>query len=110
MNFKHIYEGYRNLLVPASEMKGTIQKVREERLEICNNCPAHSKHHSTPLRFDAHCTKCGCNLDAKSSCLACSCPDEKWTAVISDEQEENLKKEVYGPEANDKEGSSGGTN
>lgn len=110
MKFSEIYEGYKNLLIPSSEMKGTIKQVSEERLNICNNCPHHSKHHSTPLRFDAHCVQCGCNLDAKSSCLSCSCPENKWVAVMSNPEEEDLKKDIYGFEGENKEGSSGGAN
>lgn len=102
MNFKQIYEGYRNLLVPSSQMKETIQKVSAERLEICNDCPFHSKHHSTPLRFDAHCTDCGCNLDAKTACLSCSCPKDKWTALTTQDEENELKQQVY---ANNQESS-----
>ncbi len=95
MNFKQIYEGYKNLLVPSSEMKETIRSVSAERLVICNDCPFHSKHHNVPLRFDAHCTDCGCNLDAKSSCLSCSCPQNKWVALTTQDEEDALKKEIH---------------
>jgi hypothetical protein len=95
MNFKQIYEGYKNLLVPSSEIRETISNVRQERLAICNDCPFHSKHHTTPLRFDDHCTDCGCNLDAKSSCLSCSCPKEKWMALTTQDEEDALKQEIH---------------
>lgn len=91
INFSQIYEGWRNKLVPPADMKQTIQQVSKERLSICNNCPFHSKNHKTPLRPDAHCTDCGCNLEAKTACLSCSCPQDKWMAVVDDKQEEQLK-------------------
>lgn len=96
INFSQIYEGWRNKLVPPADMKEMIQQVSNERVTICNGCPFHSKNHKTPLRPDAHCTDCGCNLEAKSACLSCSCPQDKWDAVVNDKQEELLKNEING--------------
>jgi len=96
INFSQIYEGWRNKLVPKKEMKKLIQNVSKERLSICNECPFHSKNHKTPLRLDNHCTDCGCNLEAKTACLSCSCPQDEWTSVIANpEEEDQLKKDIY---------------
>ena len=96
INFSQIYEGWRNKLVPPTEMKTLIHDVSEERLSICSKCPLHSKFHKTPLRPDNHCTGCGCNLEAKTACLSCSCPENKWTAVmVNPEEEDQLKKDIY---------------
>jgi len=95
INFSQIYEGWRNKLVPPTDMKVLIHDVSEERLSICSKCPLHSKFHSTPLRPDNHCTDCGCNLEAKTACLSCSCPQNKWDAVMGNpEEEDQLKKDV----------------
>ena len=95
INFGQIYEGWRNKLVPPTEMKALIHDVSQERLSICNTCPLHSKFHKTPLRLDNHCTDCGCNLEAKTACLSCSCPQNKWTAVMTNpDEEDQLKKDV----------------
>lgn len=95
INFGQIYEGWRNKLVPPTEMKALIHDVSQERLAICAKCPFHSKYHSTPLRPDNHCTDCGCNLEAKTACLSCSCPQNKWTAVMTNpDEEDQLKKDV----------------
>lgn len=95
INFKQIYEGYKNLIIPSADMKVAISQVRQERLNQCFDCPFHSKFHKTPLRPDDHCTECGCNLDAKTSCLTCECPKQKWLAVVSTiEEEEELKKQT----------------
>ena len=96
INFSQIYEGWRNKLVPKKEMKKLIQNVSKERLSICNGCFFHSKNHKTPLRLDNHCTDCGCNLEAKTACLSCSCPQDEWTSVIANpEEEDQLKKDIY---------------
>lgn len=95
INFSQIYEGWRNKLVPPTEMKTLIHDVSFERVTICNGCPFHSKFHKTPLRPDNHCTDCGCNLEAKAACLSCSCPQNKWGAVMANpEEEDQLKKDV----------------
>ena len=95
INFSQIYEGWRNKLVPPADMKNTIQQVSQDRLEICANCPKHSKHHNVPLRFDDHCVQCGCNLDAKTACLSCGCPENKWLPVIENaDEEQKLKREI----------------
>jgi hypothetical protein len=77
-------------------MKDIIEATSRERLSICEQCPFHSKNHFTPLRPDNHCTGCGCNLEAKAACLSCGCPDDKWLAVMDEEQEEQLKKQING--------------
>jgi hypothetical protein len=92
--FKQIYEGWKNMLVPPSEMKATIEQVSRDRLDICEDCPKHSKFHETN-RPDDHCTECGCMLRAKVACLSCMCPLRKWVPVVqSPEEEEKLKKQV----------------
>lgn len=96
INFAHIYEGWRNKLIPPKELRETIEAVSKERLDICNGCEFHSKNHVTPLRPDDHCTNCGCNLDAKSKCLACACPINKWLALLDNyEEDQSLKKDAY---------------
>ena len=96
INFGQIYEGWRNKLIPPADMKDMIQQVSKERVTICNDCPFHSKNHFTPLRPDAHCTDCGCNLEAKAACLSCSCPQDKWLAVVDQDEEEQLKTNING--------------
>jgi hypothetical protein len=92
--FKQIYEGWKNMLIPPSEMKATIEQVSKDRLEICNDCPKHSKNHKTN-RPDDHCVECGCMLAAKVACLSCMCPLRYWVPVVhSPEEEEKLKKQT----------------
>ena len=95
INLAHIYEGWRNNLIPPKELRETIESVSKERLAICDVCVFHSKN-GTSMRPDAYCLDCGCNLDAKSKCLSCSCPKNKWVAVINNyDEEQSLKKEAY---------------
>lgn len=101
MNFSQIYEGWKNKLVPPSHLKNLISSTGEERIKICLNCTYHSKWHKT-LRPDDHCTHCGCTLSAKTKCLSCSCPLNKWRAIATDDQYEQIKNAIDGKEEGDK--------
>jgi hypothetical protein len=90
-----IYEGWRNNLLPPEKLKTAILETSNKRLAICKRCEFHSanrKDYKT-IRLDAHCTQCGCTLSAKTKCLSCSCPLEKWLGEVTPEQEEQIKKD-----------------
>jgi hypothetical protein len=101
LNLANIYEGWRNNLFPPKHLKKLIQQVKKERMQICNECPHHSKNHKT-IRRDYHCIICGCTLSAKTACLSCACPEYKWREVMNSEQEEELTQaiESYGNKEN----------
>jgi len=46
--------------------------------------------------MDEHCTDCGCPLDAKTKCLSCKCPKDKWLAVATEEEHEEIKSIING--------------
>ncbi len=101
INPLQIYEGWKNLLFPPKEIKEAIASIRKQRLDICNICQHNSKFHKT-RRPDTHCTKCGCTLLAKTSCLSCECPltPPKWVPIMTMEQEQEIMPE-YEEEATD---------
>jgi hypothetical protein len=64
-------------------------ELAAKRIEICDSCD------SKLTQPYIHCVECGCNLDAKTSCLTCECPKQKWLAVVNTiEEEEELKKQT----------------
>ncbi len=75
------------------ELKDTIAKVGEERLEICKACNYHSKNRKDykTVRPDDHCTNCGCTLAAKTKCLSCNCPMKYWKALMTDDQYDEIR-------------------
>ena len=77
MGVMQIIEGWRNNIIPPEELKDVISITSKERMEICNNCEHISTKHKG-LRPDVHCVECGCTLSAKTKCLSCECPKEKW--------------------------------
>jgi len=90
MSIREIFEGWRNHILPPSHMKERIQAISEERLSICRGCPFHSSNKKgyQTLRKDEHCTDCGCPLISKTKCLSCSCPQDKWAAELTPEEEQ----------------------
>ena len=82
-------------MIPPEKMRTAIIETSNERMRICKQCEFHSanrKDYKT-IRPDAHCTHCGCTLSAKTKCLSCECPLQKWIAVVTQEQEEQIKKD-----------------
>jgi hypothetical protein len=90
IDFSQVYEGWRNNLVPPAKLKKAIKEVAKDRISICKECPLISTKHKT-FRMDVHCTDCGCTLSAKTKCLSCSCPLNKWLAVVEENIADELK-------------------
>lgn len=93
IDFKGLIEGIKNTYFPAKELKEQIDSTSLQRLEICKGCIYYSPNSPSKvigLRPDVHCINCGCNLEFKSKCLSCSCPQGKWDALLSDQQEKEL--------------------
>lgn len=70
--YKDIIEGWSNLLIK----KDTIENIAIPRLDICANCEFNK--HKPNINILSTCGKCGCTLEAKTRCLNCKCPENKW--------------------------------
>lgn len=93
MEVSKIFEGWRNHLAPKEYMKEQIKEVSSKRLAICRDCPFHSSKHKT-VRFDEHCTQCGCSLQPKTKCLTCFCPIDKWGPELQPEEQKTINDET----------------
>ena len=80
---KEIVEGWKNNLTPTQFLDQQVIDVSAIRLGICATCDEYSmnKKDYKSMRPDVHCTNCGCTLAAKTKCLSCECPLNKWNAV-----------------------------
>ena len=68
----------------------------EERLAICNKCPKQDndgKHCYAPGTQPC-CQLCGCSLQLLLRSLSSECEDEKWKAVLTEEQEDELNSQL----------------
>jgi hypothetical protein len=92
MEILKIYEGWKNNLFPAKELKKIINKVHKERMDICNKCDEHSpnKIGYKTIRVDNHCTVCLCTTNIKTKCLSCECPLGYWKAELNENQEQEI--------------------
>jgi hypothetical protein len=101
IDFSKVYEGWRNKIIPPSHLKNLIELTSIQRMKECHTCEHHSDNRKKvdasykTIRPDIHCTSCGCTLSAKTSCLSCRCPLNKWMEVLTGDQEEEIKKEIY---------------
>jgi hypothetical protein len=93
MSLNQIFEGWKNHLSPSLYLEEQINTVASSRMDICKECPLSSMNAGpvNPLRFDDHCTACGCTLAPKTKCLSCSCPTGKWTSVVTPEEEQKME-------------------
>jgi hypothetical protein len=92
INIKHILEGITNSIF----VKEEVEKIANERYEICKVCPHMSANNKSPeflagnyyseIRPDEHCTHCACNIHAKNRSLHTSCPVGKWDAVATPQE------------------------
>lgn len=89
MKINQVIEGWRNNMFPPKRIKTLIAETSAERMAICEACKHHSKNYKN-VRPDAHCIKCGCTLSAKTKCLSCACPLDKWVALVTTTQEEEI--------------------
>ena len=87
INFKHIAEGIANRII----VKEEVEKIALQREDICAACPHNSKEAEIKglslLRPDYHCTICFCNIRTKSRSLSSECPEGKWEAAATEEQD-----------------------
>jgi hypothetical protein len=80
-----IVEGWKNNLTPEALLDEKVLNASKERMSICNECEHISTKHKT-VRPDVHCVNCGCTLSAKTKCLSCACPLNKWLAIETNKE------------------------
>lgn len=97
LNFKEVWEGWRNHLLPPEDLKEMIEKTSQERLSICQPC----EFNTTPERIVnwSRCQVCGCPLKQKSKSLHSECPKKKWGAVLTKEEAHEINVKINVPDS-----------
>lgn len=87
-NRKQIMEGLKNSII----RDAFVEKVAAERREVCNVCPRKDDEGKSCVMPGTQpcCNLCGCSLSFKTRSLSSDCPDLRWHAVISEEDEDKL--------------------
>lgn len=87
---KAILEGIKNTVFPNE----SVERIAEYRLSVCATCNYHSNNAKSrgyiTSRLDVHCTYCSCPLATKARALSKGCPINKWTAVLTADQQSRL--------------------
>lgn len=93
LNLKNILTGAYNSIF----IKEEIETVAKEREKICDECEWNSETITKKLpktilkRPDVHCTMCGCNIHLKTRVLSENCPNNKWLAEVTDEEDDKIQ-------------------
>lgn len=87
-NRKQIMEGIKNSVI----RDAFVEKVAEERLKVCYGCPRKDDKGKSCVMPGTQpcCNLCGCSLSFKTRSLSSDCPDLRWTALITEEDEDKL--------------------
>jgi hypothetical protein len=87
-NRKQILEGITNSLIRDE----FVEDVAKARLEICDNCPNKDIEGTECVMPGSKpcCGLCGCSLTFKTRSLSSECPDGKWKALMTEEEEDQL--------------------
>ena len=94
-NSGNILEGIKNKIFK----KEHIEVIAKERLSVCESCPLFDTTGDKCLvpGTEPCCSSCGCSMDLKLRSLGSECPEGKWDAVLSHEENyllnEQLKKD-----------------
>jgi hypothetical protein len=85
-NRKQIMEGVKNAIIRDE----FVEKIAEERLSICKICPRKDDEGTSCIVPGTQpcCNLCGCSLAFKIRSLSSPCPDLRWKALITEEDED----------------------
>jgi len=88
-----ILEGIKNSVFPHQE----VEAIASERLKICNECPHFdTKGDDCMVPGTQPCCKlCGCSMGLKARALSAKCDDNRWEAILSQEEEDDLNANRY---------------
>ena len=84
-----ILEGVKNKLIK----KEHIEEIAAERLAICKQCEFYNGECAVPGTGPC-CGDCGCSLDFKTRSLSSHCPQDKWFAVVSQKEEDQINDSI----------------
>lgn len=87
---KEIMEGIKNSIIRDE----FVEEIAAGRMAECNTCVRKDVEGKSCVMPGTQpcCNLCGCSLSFKTRSLSSSCPDFRWKALISEEDEDNLDK------------------
>ena len=79
-----ILEGIKNKIFK----KEHVEKIAKDRLTICESCPLFDIKGDKCMVPGTQpcCGSCGCSMDLKIRALGAECPEGKWKAILTHEE------------------------
>lgn len=84
-NKEQILEGIKNTILKDQY----VEEVSETRMSICSDCPSRGNNCIAPGTGPC-CGECGCSLKFKTRSLSSECPLNKWSAVLTQKEEDDI--------------------
>lgn len=87
-NRKEILEGIKNSVIRDE----FVEDVAWHRSEICSTCEHQDVKGKKCMAPGTHpcCSLCGCSLKFKTRSLSSGCPDDRWFALLTEDEEDKL--------------------
>lgn len=90
-NRKQILEGLKNKIFKQEHVEAVAKERWEQHCVRCESLDRGGKK-CTVSGTQPCCGECGCSLGLKIRSLSSSCPLNKWHALMTDEEEDELHK------------------
>lgn len=73
-----------------------VEAIYNDRLSICNSCENKDNEGLKCAIPETHpcCSLCGCSLSIKLRSLSTECPANKWSAVVTQQEEDFIKHQI----------------
>lgn len=87
-----ILEGIRNKIFK----KADVELIAAERMSVCSACPhLDTEGDQCMVPGTQPCCKlCGCSLGLKTRALSAACDDNRWQAILTPEEQEQLDQDL----------------
>ena len=92
-NRKQILEGIKNKIFKQEHVEAVAKERWEQHCVRCESLDREGKKCTVP-KTQPCCGECGCSLGLKIRSLSSSCPLNKWPALMTDEEEDELTKNL----------------
>jgi hypothetical protein len=80
--------------------KEHVEQIAAQRMSICQSCTHIDKEGSRCAIPGTQpcCGLCGCSLGLKTRSLSSYCDDERWGAILTQDEEDKLKEQLESEE------------
>ena len=87
-----ILEGIKNNIFRNAD----VEHIAAERMSICDTCPFIDRTGKSCVVPGTKpcCGLCGCSLGLKTRALSASCDDNRWQAIVTPEEQEEIDRHL----------------